>query len=472
MSEARPPTFRLALGVCVAVLGFVEIQNAVFTIRSPSRLRDRAVHSIEADLLRAQGRLALALAPGGPVAWGAGMDWALSSVEGAVEAEVFDLDGKRLGARPGGSPVSHWPTAFQMSSLKPGMPVTVGPVAGKGSRFLSYTAFPSGSGTVVLRLASEAPDLVRDLIERKQLLLGHALALVALVVLAGLALMPGPSGHEPVAAAFDAYAAAMERLRDHGALLAQHHQTELHRMEDQVRDKEAMARAGELTAGMAHEVRNGLGTILGYARLIERGASVEEISGAARQIREECETLETVVRRFMEFVKRETLTTAPFDLSRMLLRVVARESRGHPGAEVEVAAGDMGPVTGDEELLERAFENLVRNAREAAGVGGHVWIRVQRIEGWVEVLVEDDGPGLPDFGDGLRPFFTTKAGGLGLGLPLALKIVRLHGGELDLAARESKGLAVKVRLPESPEVGAPGVGVTDGSVGRVGSVAS
>ena len=462
MSEARPPTFRLALGVAVAVLGFVEIQNAVFSIRSPSRLRDRVVRSIEADLLRARGRLSSALAPGGPVAWGAGMDWALASVAGAVEAEVFDLDGKRLGARPNASPVSHWPTSFQMASLKPGLPVTVGPVAGKGSRFLTYAAFPSASRTVVLRLASEAPDVVQDLAERKQLLLGHGLALVALVVLAGLALMPGRSGHQPGAAAFEAYATAMERLRDHGALLAQHHRTELHRMEDQVRDKEAMARAGELTAGMAHEVRNGLGTILGYARLIERGASPEEVSDAARQIREECETLETVVRRFMEFVKRETLTIAPFDLSRMLSRVVARERRGHLGAEVEVEAGDMGPVTGDEELLERAFENLVRNAREAAGPDGQVWLKARYREGWVEVLVEDDGPGLPSFGDGLRPFFTTKAGGLGLGLPLALKIVRLHNGELELAARQPAGLVVTVRIPET-RGSAPSV--TDGSVG-------
>ncbi len=465
MFEARPPAFRLALGVAVAVLGFVEIQNAVFTIRSPSRLRDRAVRSVEADLARV--RLAVALAAGGPGAWDAAMGVALASIDGAVEAEVFDLEGKRLGARPGGSPVSHWPTAVQMASLKPGVPVTVGPVAGKGSRFLTYVAFPSGSGTVVLRLASEAPDVVQDLGERKQLLLGHGLALVALVVLAGLALMPGRSGHETGAAAFDAYAAAMERLRDHGALLAQNHETELHRMEDQVRDKEAMARAGELTAGMAHEVRNGLGTILGYARLIERGASADEVSDAARQIREECETLETVVRRFMEFVKRETLTLAPFDLSRMLSRVVAREGRGRPGAEVEVAAGDIGPVRGDEELLERAFENLVRNAREAAGLGGHVWIKTQRREDWVEVLVEDDGPGLPDFRDGLRPFFTTKAGGLGLGLPLALKIVRLHDGELELAARQPTGLAVKIRIPE-PGAKDAGLAVTHGSAAGSG----
>ncbi len=446
MSEARPPTLRLALGVAVAVLGFVEIQNAVFTIRSPGRLRDQVVRSIEADLLRAEGRLSGVLAPGN-TGWNAALDMALSSVDGAVEAELFALDGKRLGAKPRHSPVDHWPTSFQLSGLKPGMAVTVGSVAGEGSRILTYTTLPSGAGTVILRLATEAPDLVKDLRERKQLLLGHGVALAALVVLAGLALMPSRSSHQAGSAALDAYAAAMERLRAHGSLLAEHHQTEIHRLEDQVHDKEAMARAGELTAGMAHEVRNGLGTILGYARLIERMASPEQVSDAARQIREECETLETVVRRFMEFVKRETLTLAPFDLSRMLSRVVARETRGRPEAEVEVAAGDVGPLRGDEELLERAFENLVRNAREAAGEGGHVWLKAQSREGWVEVLVEDDGPGIPDLGAGRRPFFTTKAGGLGLGLPLAEKLVRLHGGHLAFRTRHPRGLCVTVRIP-------------------------
>lgn len=466
MSETRSPTFRLVLGVTVAILGFIEIQNAVFTIRSPGRLRDRAVRSIEEDLLRALGRLSLALAPSGPGGWGVAMDIALSSVRGAVDAEVFDLNGKRLGGRSAGFPVSHWPTAVQMSALKPGLPVTVGPVSGKGSRFLTYTSFPSGAGTVVLRLASEAPDVVKDLRERRQLLLGHGLALVALVVLAGLALMPERSGYEAGGGALDAYAAAMERLRDHGALLAQHHQAEIHRMEDEVRDKEAMARAGELTAGMAHEVRNGLGTILGYARLIERRASAEDVPGAARQIREECETLEAVVRRFMEFVKRETLTLAPFDLARMLSRVVARDSRRRPEPEVEVAVEDVGLVAADEGLLERAFENLVRNAREAVGSRGHVGIRAQRGNGWVEVVIEDDGPGLADLPAGPRPFFTTKAGGLGLGLPLALKIVRLHGGELELASREPKGLAVRVRIPE-PGGPAAVSGVTSGSAGGI-----
>ena len=100
---------------------------------------------------------------------------------------------------------------------------------------------------------------------------------------------------------------------------------------------------------------------------------------------------------------------------------------------------------GDEGLLERAFENLVRNAREAAGEDGHVWIRLTEGEGTVSVVIADDGPGLPaDEREQLRPFRSTKTGGLGLGLPIALKIVRLHRGELTLADRTPRGLEVTV----------------------------
>jgi signal transduction histidine kinase len=106
------------------------------------------------------------------------------------------------------------------------------------------------------------------------------------------------------------------------------------------------------------------------------------------------------------------------------------------------------PLVGDEELLERMFENLVRNARQAAGERGHVLLAAAREGESVLVQVEDDGPGLPpEVQGGIRPFFTTRPGGLGLGLPLANKIVRLHRGELLLKPRSPRGLTAQVILP-------------------------
>jgi signal transduction histidine kinase len=356
----------------------------------------------------------------------------------ADEVELFTTAGRRLAAVPGPSPVDHWLAAAEVKSLRPPDVVTVGPVAGGGGRLLSYTSVRSGEDDLVLRLATAAPDLVEDLRERRELLVRHGVAMVLLVVVGVLAAFPArvvSAGTAP--REIDAYVAALGRLRDRGEAL-----------EEAMQDREAMARAGELTAGMVHEVRNGLGTIVGYARLVEGSSTPAAATDAARRIREECATLEIVVRRFMDFVKRETLNVGAVDLGRMLARVVARESRARPGGEVTLESTDVGPLSGDEDLLERAFENLVRNGREAAGEKGHVWIRAAREAESVVVTVADDGPGIPaETRQSLRPFFTTKAGGLGLGLPIALKIIRLHHGDLVLGERIPRGLLVQVRLP-------------------------
>src|SRR5207244_13175180 len=126
-------------------------------------------------------------------------------------------------------------------------------------------------------------------------------------------------------------------------------------------------------------------------------------------------------RRGMEYIQEERVNVAAVDLGRMLSRVAARESRAGPGGEVSLPRGDVGHLSGDEALLERAFENLVRNAREAAGAGGHVWIDVTRDAAAAVVTVSDDGPGLTAAAarEKLRPFFTTEPGGLGRRLPLA-----------------------------------------------------
>jgi signal transduction histidine kinase len=233
------------------------------------------------------------------------------------------------------------------------------------------------------------------------------------------------------------------------------HLQETQRMEERIREQEAMSRAGELTAGIVHEVRNGLGTITGYARMLERAAP-DGGAGAAQAILEECATLEAVARRFADFVKLERLNLGATDLARLARRVVAREQRGHERVAVRLVGLDEPLVaTADEELLERALENVVRNAFQAAAAGGgHVELAGERVEGAVVLSVSDDGPGFAaDHPGEVRPFYTTRAGGLGLGLPLARKILLLHGGELVLERRAPRGARVSLRLPDSPATG-------------------
>ena len=284
--------------------------------------------------------------------------------------------------------------------------------------------------------------------------LGHGATLLVLFLVGGVVMAPRPAEGEPASPrVLIAYEEAMERLRDHGEEQTERHAAERRQLEEVLRDKEALARAGELTSGIVHEVRNGLGTIVGYARLVENGSP--EAAASARSIREECETLEAVIRRFVDFVKRETLSLGPVDLAGMLTRVVARESR-RAGPSVAIDAAAAGSIVADEALLERAFENLVRNAREAAGTAGRVWVTAAREGASVAITVADDGPGLSaSTRAALRPFFTTKAGGLGLGLAITLKIVRLHDGQMTLGERAPRGASVVVRLPAEGPVAVP-----------------
>jgi len=317
-------------------------------------------------------------------------------------------------------------------------------------RVLSYLPLQSGPRRLILRLSATVPEIVTDLREHRRLLIVHAGGLVVALVAAALALFPAkPESHGPPGGALRAYEEAMDRLKDQGRLLATFYEEERSSLKQHMEDREAMARAGELTAGIVHEMRNALGTILGYARLIEKGASAAE-ADAARHIREECETVESVIRRFVQFVKEERLNETSFDLGRMLRRVVARESQSRAGGAVALDVEDAGRLSADEELLERAFENLVRNAREAAGEDGHVWVTVGNPSDsdTVTVAIADDGPGMSAGTKAkLRPLFTTKPGGMGLGLGIAFKMVRLHKGELTLSDRPSGGLAVAVSLP-------------------------
>jgi signal transduction histidine kinase len=327
--------------------------------------------------------------------------------------------------------------------------VTVGPVGEPDPRLLTYVGLRSGTSDVVLRVATPVPELVQQAAERRELLLAQAFALLALAAAAVLALLPGRRGEgDGPPRALDAYAEAMTRLGDMGRAQTQQLTAERLRLEERIRTAEPMARVGELTSGIVHEVRNALGTIVGYARMIEQAEPRAEAKDAAAHIRGECEALEVFVRRFVEFVKAETLHVGPVEARRLLSRVAARECGARKGAEVTLAQGPDVSFTGDEELLERALENLVRNAREAAGGAGHVLLQARREGEEAALTVADDGPGLSNAErDGLRPFKTTKAGGLGLGLPLAMKIVKLHGGALTMASRTPQGLAVTVHLP-------------------------
>jgi two-component system, NtrC family, sensor histidine kinase HydH len=228
-------------------------------------------------------------------------------------------------------------------------------------------------------------------------------------------------------------------------------------LEEQLRLKDSLARLGELTAGLAHEFRNGLATIHGYARLIDPAQVPPPYAPYVQGIRDETDALGRVVGNFLNFARPVQLTLLPVDLGVLVERAADdAQAEVHARGGAIAVKGTFATADGDEVLLRQAFSNLVRNAIDACA-GAKVAPRIV-IEGAIDqprremrVSVIDNGPGVDA---SLRekvfqPFFTTKGHGTGLGLALVQKIVVTHNGRITLDSSTDGGAAFHVSFPLS-----------------------
>ena len=241
----------------------------------------------------------------------------------------------------------------------------------------------------------------------------------------------------------------------HGAICLFSDLSDIVELEEQLRLKDSLARLGELTAGIAHEFRNGLATIHGYARLLDLERVPADFRPYVQGIRDETEALGQVVTNFLNFARPTELTLTPVDMGAIAERA-AEEIRGDArarGGDVTVR-GSFGRVDGDEVLLRQAFSNLCRNALEAC-VDAHIkpQIAIEGVpdpsQGVLRMTVIDNGPGVaasiaPRM---FRPFVTTKARGTGLGLALVQKIVVTHNGRVTAQGDPAGGTRLVVTLP-------------------------
>jgi PAS domain S-box-containing protein len=231
--------------------------------------------------------------------------------------------------------------------------------------------------------------------------------------------------------------------------------TELAALQQRMQLKENLAALGELSAGIAHEFKNALATISGYAQMIQSETPEGEASEYADRILKQTRNITHVVTEFLKYARPLEIPDESVALERMVERVVSEVAEGIPQVKVRFE-GTFGDVEGDEGLLRQALLNLVRNAAEACALAadqGNVLVRGEAVRsdetGFQRIVIQDDGPGIPAAAlpKLFRPFFTTKANGTGLGLAVVQKIVVQHGGQVEARNRREGGAEFIVTLP-------------------------
>jgi two-component system, NtrC family, sensor histidine kinase HydH len=254
----------------------------------------------------------------------------------------------------------------------------------------------------------------------------------------------------------------------------------LEQAQAEARRSERLAALGQLSAGLAHEIRNPLGVIKGSAEMLTQKlqASDELARELAGYISTEVNRLSALVTEFLDFARPLHAQPQPADLTALLdrvLQIVAARFAGKPEQAVRVErhySTGLPLVPLDESLCEQAFLNLVQNAYEAMEEpGGTLQVNVQLVtkdgRDGVELRLGDTGPGVPE---GLReeifnPFVTTKKTGVGLGLSIVSKIVDGHGGSIRVENAPEGGAVFTLFFPLE-ESGQPPAGAELRSAGQ------
>jgi len=230
-------------------------------------------------------------------------------------------------------------------------------------------------------------------------------------------------------------------------------------VQEEARRSERLAALGQMSAGLAHEIRNPLGVIKGSAEMLNQKLDQSNplASELAGYISSETNRLSSLVARFLDFARPQALELIPGDVREVVETALAAVAVQRPAAKVFVErayAKDLPPVRMDDRLCEQVFQNLALNAYEAMEPdGGRLRVEISSmrragVEG-VEVTLQDTGPGIPPeiCEQIFNPFFTTKKTGTGLGLAIVSKIVDELHGSLRLESKPGKGACFRVFFP-------------------------
>lgn len=245
--------------------------------------------------------------------------------------------------------------------------------------------------------------------------------------------------------------------RSNGAIAVFQDITAHRSLEERVRQSEKLAVLGQMAAVMAHEIRNPLNSIAGFAQLLQARKEADlKIAQYVEIIVQEAFRIDAIISDILDFAHKKKLNLEDVRVDELLSRIMNNGCLARCDKEIElrmVLEDDLPVIQADAVRLERALVNLINNAREAIIDRGRVEVRAQAVgpggEAGVNITVADDGPGIPPemLEKIFQPFFTTKSRGTGLGLAIIQRIVEEHRGRLDVQSRVGQGTGFRIFLP-------------------------
>lgn len=232
---------------------------------------------------------------------------------------------------------------------------------------------------------------------------------------------------------------------------------------ERMKERDRLAALGQMAAGLAHEIRNPLGSIKGAAQFLQP-LEGPKTDGSTREfldiIVEEVDRLNKIVSQFLDYARPYRGDPSPLDANDVVRKTINLIEKERGGSQVEITMNlldGLPQVRADAQQLRQVFLNLTINALDAMPQGGRLQVstslrrstRRGAAAAFLEIRFRDDGVGIPpaDLRNLFIPFFTTKEKGTGLGLPISQRIIENHGGTIEVRSQPGSGSTFTVLLP-------------------------